>query len=70
MHLDPGEGRFEFHKVGVPTLFFNEGDTNDDYHKWTDTADKALPNKVAAVAKIALVLACLAANSDLEGRKK
>lgn len=58
---------YEFHKVGVPTVFFNEGETNEDYHRWTDTADKALPDKIARVAMLAYTLACLAADSDLKG---
>lgn len=58
---------FNFHKVGVPTIFFNEGETSADYHRWTDTTDKVLPNKVAGVAKVTLALAALAANSSLKG---
>jgi Zn-dependent M28 family amino/carboxypeptidase len=61
---------FEFHKIGVPTVFFNEGETNADYHLWSDTGDKSLENKVAGVAKIALALGCLAANTEQKGGLK
>lgn len=58
---------FNFHKAGVPTIFFNEGVTSVDYHQWTDTVDKVSPGKVAAVAKVTLSLAVLAANSSHKG---
>lgn len=61
---------FEFHRVGIPAIFFNEGETNEDYHRWTDTDDKAIPNKVASVAKIALALACLTANAEIQPARK
>lgn len=56
--------QFPFHQAGVPVVFLNEGRTNEDYHRWTDTADKILPDKVARVARLAFAWACLAADAD------
>lgn len=58
---------YEFHKAKVPSVFFNEGETNEDYHKWTDTADKVLEDKIKRVARLSFALACLAADSDRKG---
>lgn len=62
--------QFSFHEVGVPTVFFNEGATNEDYHQPTDTADKVLEDKVAGVAKVSCTLAFLLANTDIKGGLK
>ncbi len=59
--------QYSFHQMGVPTVFFNEGDVTEDYHQPTDTIDKVLEDKVAAVAKLAFSLAYLSANTDLRG---
>ncbi|MBI4880132.1 MAG: M20/M25/M40 family metallo-hydrolase [Planctomycetes bacterium] len=58
---------FAFHEAGVPTVFLNEGNDSEDLHRWTDTADKVLEEKVARVAKLAFALSYMAANSDLKG---
>jgi Zn-dependent M28 family amino/carboxypeptidase len=62
--------QFAFHKAGVPSVFFNEGATNEDYHLWSDTPDKVLDDKVARVARLSFALAYLTANSDLPGGLK
>lgn len=62
--------QYSFHEVGIPTVFFNEGATNEDYHQPTDTADKVLEDKVAGVAKVSCTLAFLLANSDIKGGLK
>lgn len=60
--------QFSFHKVGIPTVFLNEGKVFDEiYHRWTDTPDRTLDDKVERVAKLAYALAYLAANSDASG---
>ncbi len=58
---------YAFHEAGVPTIFFNEGSTTEDYHKWTDTPDKVDHEKVARVARLVFTLTYLSANSDLKG---
>ena len=62
--------QYAFHQAGVPTVFFNEGATNEDYHRWSDTADKVIDDKVARVAKLGFTLAYLTANSDIKGGLK
>ncbi|MBK6939967.1 MAG: M20/M25/M40 family metallo-hydrolase [Planctomycetes bacterium] len=62
--------QYSFHEVGIPTVFFNEGATNEDYHQPSDTADKVLEDKVAAVAKVSCTLAFLLANTDIKGGLK
>ncbi|MFG0320422.1 MAG: M20/M25/M40 family metallo-hydrolase [Planctomycetota bacterium JB042] len=59
--------QYPFHREGIPTVFFNEGKTNEDYHQPSDTADKLIEEKVAKVARLSFTLAYLAANSDLAG---
>ncbi len=62
--------QYSFHQAGVPTVFFNEGAVTEDYHQPSDTPDKALDDKVAAVAKLAFALAYLSANTDMRGGLK
>lgn len=62
--------QYPFHREGIPTVFFNEGKTNEDYHQPTDTADKLIEEKVERVARLAFTLAYLSANSDLKGGLK
>lgn len=42
---------FSFEDVGVPALFFGQGES-DDYHQPTDTPDKLVPVALAARARV------------------
>lgn len=56
---------FNFHRKGVPALFFTEGAIdadNVDYHRFTDTVDKLSTTKMARIVRFMFNTAWLVAN--------
>ncbi len=59
---------FSFEAVGVPALFFGQGES-DDYHKPTDTADKLVPAALAARCRTILRTVVALSHADLSSLK-
>jgi Zn-dependent M28 family amino/carboxypeptidase len=55
---------FSFEAVGVPALFFGQGES-DDYHKPTDTPDKLVPHAMAARARVIQRVVIALSHADL-----
>lgn len=56
---------YNFHKKGVPAMFFTEGaidSENVDYHMWSDTVDKLSTTKMARITRYMFNTAWLIAN--------
>jgi hypothetical protein len=59
--------QYNFHKLGVPVLFFFEHlplDDNKDYHTWRDTPDLVDTDKCTRTAKLVFNTTWLLANDD------
>ena len=57
---------YNFHKQGIPALFFTEGSIeadNPDYHVFTDTVDKLSMTKMARISRFMFNVAWLVANA-------
>ena len=58
---------YNFHKQGIPVLFFFEGlpiSRNKDYHTWRDTVDKVNYPKVTNTARMVYNTVWLLANDE------
>lgn len=55
---------FSFEAVGVPALFFGQGES-DDYHQPSDTPDKLVPIAMAARARVIQRVVIALAKADL-----
>ena len=59
--------QYEFHKIGIPSLFFFEGlpiTRNPDYHTWRDTIDKLDLAKIENTTRLVFNTVWLLATED------
>jgi Zn-dependent M28 family amino/carboxypeptidase len=58
---------FEFHRIGIPAIFFFEGlplSSNKDYHTWRDTVEGVDLAKTTSTAKLVYNTIWILANDD------